>query len=155
MVWLSSAILYLHILGSIFWVGSATMFQYIFVPSLVGMPFEAQRPWLGALAVRYGPLIGVVGGLTMVFGVLRGVLTGVLGTLNTPYGVTWLTAVVLGIPVIALGGALIGPTGNKMAAASTKEEVQSLAARMSTYGRLETALFLVLLALMVAMHAGY
>ena len=155
MVWLISIVLYLHILGAIFWVGSAMMFQYVFVPALRGMPFEAQHPWLQSLAVRYGPVIGVVGGLTMVLGVLRGVLTGVLGSLNTPYGATWLVAVVLGVPVIAIGGGLIGPTGNKMAAAGSKDEVQALAARMSTYGRLESAGFLVLLALMVAMHAGY
>ena len=49
MVWLISIVLYLHILGAIFWVGSATMFQYIFLPALRGMPFEAQHPWLQSL----------------------------------------------------------------------------------------------------------
>ena len=155
MVWLYSIVLYVHILGAIFWVGSAMMFQFIFIPSLAGMPFEAQHPWLQALAARYGPVIGTVGALTLVFGVLRGVLTGVLGALNTPYGVTWLVALALGIPVALIGGAFIGPTGNRMVTAQTAEEVLALGRRMSIFGRLEFSGMLVLLALMVAMHAGY
>ena len=155
MVWLYSVVLYLHILGAIFWVGSAMMFQFIFVPSLAGMPFEAQRPLLQSLAARYGPVVGAVGALTLVFGILRGVLTGVLGLLNTPYGLTWLVAIVLGIPVALLGGAFIGPTGNRMATARSAEEVIGLRRRMSIFGRLEFSGMLVLLGLMVAMHAGY
>ena len=155
MVWLYSVVLYLHVLGAIFWVGSAMMFQFIFVPSLAGMPFEAQRPWLQALAARYGSVVGGVGALTLVFGVLRGVLTGVLGMLNTPYGMTWLVAIMLGIPVALIGGALIGPTGNRMATAHSREQVVALGKRMSIYGRFEFSGMLLLLALMVAMHAGY
>lgn len=154
MVWLYSIVLYVHILGAIFWVGSAMMFQFIFIPSLGGMPFEAQRPWLQALAARYGPVIGTVGALTLVFGVLRGVLTGVLGALNTSYGVTWLLAIVLGIPVALIGAAFIGPTGNRMVTAQTAQEVLALGRRMSIFGRLEFSGMLVPLALMVAMHAG-
>ena len=155
MVWLYSVVLYLHILGAIFWFGSAMMFQFIIVPALAGMSFEAQRPWLQALAARYGPVVGAVGALTLTFGVLRGVLTGVLGILNTPYGVTWLAAIALGIPVAVLGGASIGPTGNRMATAHSREEVLALGRQMSIYGRLEFSGMLLLLALMVAMHTGY
>ncbi|HKW71508.1 MAG TPA: hypothetical protein VJQ08_01630 [Candidatus Dormibacteraeota bacterium] len=155
MVWLASILLYLHILGAIFWVGSAMMFQFIFVPALKGMPFEAQHPWLQALAARYGPVVGVAGGLTMLLGLARGVSTGVLGTLSSPYGVTWLVAILVGLPVVALGAAFIGPTDNKMATAGTKEEVVTLATRMSRFGRAEFGGMVFLLALMVAMHAGY
>lgn len=155
MVWLISIVLYLHILGAIFWVGSAMMFQFVFVPALGGMPYEAQHPWLKALAARYGPVIGVVGALTLALGVLRGALTGVLGALNTPYGVTWLVAIAIGIPFATIGGAFIGPTAYKMASAGTSEEVLALSRRMNVYGRIELGLMLVLLALMVAMHAGY
>lgn len=155
MVWLSAILLYLHVLGAIFWVGSAMMFQFIFVPALSGMSFESQHPWLQALSARYGPVIGAVGGLTLLFGALLGISTGVLGGLNTPYGVTWLAAVVLAVPVVVLGAAFIGPTGNKMVAARDKPAVMALASRMSRYGRAEFAGMISLLALMVAMHAGY
>lgn len=61
----------------------------------------------------------------------------------------------MGIPLILLGPAIIAPTANKMAGASTKDEVTSLAGRIGIYGRIEAGLVIVLLALMVAMHAGY
>jgi len=99
----------------------------------------------------YGP----VGGITILFGILRGVFAGVLGTLNTPYGITFVVAFVLAIPVIVVGARFIGPTAQKLAAAGTRDEVLTLAKQISRYGRLEASGMLVMLALMVAMHAGY
>lgn len=155
MVWLLSVLLYVHVLGAIFWFGSGLMLQLVFIPALSKMPYEAQHPWLQALSANYHRIIGPVGGLTILFGILRGVFAGVLGSLNTPYGITFVVAFVLAIPVIVVGARFIGPTTEKLAAAASRDEVLALAKQVSRYGRIEQGGMFVMLALMVAMHAGY
>jgi len=155
MIWVLAVLLYLHILGAIFWFGSGLMLQLVFIPALKGLPYEAQHPWLQALSGNYSRIIGPVGGLTILLGILRGAFAGVFGALNTPYGITFVVAFVLAIPVIIVGARFIGPTAEKLAAATTRDEVLGLAGQITRYGRLEASGMLVMLGLMVAMHAGY
>src|SRR5258708_39139720 len=155
MIWIQSIVLYAHVLGAIFWFGSGLMLQLVFIPALKGMPYEAQHPWLQALSANYSRMIGPVGGLTVLFGVIRGLLTGVLGLLTTPYGITFVASFVLAVPVIVVGARFIGPTAQKLAAAGTQNEVTALATQIGRYGRVEAGGMLLMLALMVAMHAGY
>ena len=155
MIWVLSVLLFLHVLGATFWFGSGLMLQIVFIPALKGLPYEAQHPWLQALSANYSRIIGPVGGLTVLLGILRGVFAGVLGNLNTAYGITFVVAFVLAIPVIIVGARFIGPTAEKLAAAANREEVLRLAAQITRYGRMEEAGMLVMLGLMVAMHAGY
>jgi uncharacterized membrane protein len=155
MVWVLSVLLFVHVLGAIFWFGSGMMMQFVFIPALGSMPYEAQHPWLQALSGNYSRIIGPVAGLTVLFGILRGVFAGVLGSLNTPYGITFVVAFVLAVPVIIVGARFIGPTAEKLAAAASRDEVLALAKQITRYGRVEFAGMVVMLALMVAMHAGY
>jgi len=155
MVWLLSVLLYVHVLGAIFWFGSGLMLQFVFIPALGTMPYEAQHPWLQALSANYSKIIGPIGGLTILFGILRGAFAGVFGSLNTSYGITFVVAFVLAIPVIIVGARFIGPTAQKLATAASRDEVVALARQMSGYGRIEAGGMAVILALMVAMHAGY
>jgi uncharacterized membrane protein len=155
MVWLQSVLLYLHIVGAIFWFGSGLFLQFVIVPALMSMPFEGQKPFLVALASRYGKVIGPIGGLTVLLGILRGISSGVLGNLGSPYGLTYLASILGAVFVIVVGARFIGPTAEKMAAAATREDVNSLASRIRGYGRYDTGGMLVLIGLMVAMRAGY
>ena len=155
MVWVLSVLLYVHVLGAIFWFGSGLTLQLVFIPALGTMPYEAQHPWLQALGGNYSRIIGPVGGLTILFGILRGAFAGVFGSLNTPYGITFVVAFVLAIPVIIVGARFIGPTTEKLAAAASRDEVLALAKQVSRYGRVEAGGMLLMLVLMVAMHAGY
>jgi uncharacterized membrane protein len=155
MVWLQSVLLYLHIVGAIFWFGSGLFLQFVIVPALMSMPFEGQKPFLVALAARYGKVIGPIGGLTVLLGILRGISSGVLGNLGSPYGLTYLASILGAVFVIVVGARFIGPTAEKMAAAATREDVNSLASRIRGYGRYDTGGMLVLIGLMVAMRAGY
>jgi uncharacterized membrane protein len=154
-VWVFSILLYLHILAAIFWFGSGLMLQLVFIPSLAGMTFDAQHAWLQALTRRYSRVIGAVGGLTVLLGIVRGISTGVLGALNTPYGITYLVAIVLAVPLIVVGARFVGPTAQRMAAATSSDEVVALSRKIRRYGVYEEGGMLVMLALMVAMHAGY
>jgi len=79
----------------------------------------------------------------------------VFGLLNTPYGITFIVSFVLAIPVIIIGARFTGPTAQKLAAAGSRDEVLALAKQITRYGRIESAGMAVMLALMVAMHAGY
>ena len=155
MVWVLSILLFVHILGAIFWFGSGLTLQIVFIPALGTMSYEAQHPWLQALSGNYSRIIGPVGGLTILFGILRGAFAGVFGLLNTPYGITFIVSFVLAIPVIIIGARFTGPTAQKLAAAGSRDEVLALAKQITRYGRLESAGMAVMLALMVAMHAGY
>ena len=155
MVWLQSVLLFVHILGAIFWFGSGLFLQFVIVPALLGMPFEAQKSFLVTLAARYGKIIGAVAGITILFGLGRGIAVGVLGNLGSAYGLTFLASIVLAVFVGAIGGRFIGPTAAKMAEAATREEVVGLAGRIRGYGRFDTGGMLALVALMVAMRAGY
>jgi len=155
MVWVLSILLFVHILGAIFWFGSGLTLQIVFIPALGTMSYEAQHPWLQALSGNYSRIIGPVGGLTILFGILRGAFAGVFGSLNTPYGITFVVSFVLAIPVIIVGARFIGPTAQKLAAAGSRDEVLALAKQITRYGRIESAGMAVMLALMVAMHAGY
>jgi len=155
MIWVLGVLLYIHVLGAIFWFGSGLMLQIVFIPALATMPYEAQHPWLQALSANYSRIIGPIGGLTILFGILRGALAGVFGSLNTPYGITFVVAFVLAIPVIIVGARFTGPTAQKLAAAGSRDEVLALAKQITRYGGIESGGMLVMLALMVAMHAGY
>ena len=155
MIWVLGVLLYIHVLGAIFWFGSGLMLQIVFIPALGTMSYEAQHPWLQALSANYSRIIGPIGGLTILFGILRGAFAGVFGSLNTPYGITFVVSFLLAVPVIIVGARFIGPTAQKLAAAGSRDEVGALAKRISRYGRIEAGGMLVMLALMVAMHAGY
>jgi uncharacterized membrane protein len=155
MVWLQSGLLYLHILGAIFWFGSGLFLQHVVVPSLERLPFEGQKSLLGSIAERYGRYIGPLALLTVLLGILRGLSVGVLGILDTPYGITWLASIAGAIAVIGIGVRFVGPTAARMAAASSREELLGHAARIRRYGGAERAGMLGMLVLMVAMRAGY
>ena len=77
------------------------------------------------------------------------------GSLNTPYGITFVVSFLLAVPVIIVGARFIGPTAQKLAAAGSRDEVLALAKQITRYGRIESPGMAVMLALMVAMHAGY
>lgn len=53
-IWLLSVILFLHVLGAIFWFGSSMTMQLIFARALPGMSYEAQHARTQVLASKYG-----------------------------------------------------------------------------------------------------
>jgi uncharacterized membrane protein len=155
MIWLQSGLLYLHVLGAIFWFGSGLTFQYLIVPALEKMPFESQKSLLTTAGANYGRIVGPVAGLTVLFGILRGISTGVLGALNTAYGITWILAIVGAAFVMFVGIRFIGPAAERMQAGESREQVLAAAAQTRRAGAVERTGMLGMLVLMVAMHAGY
>ena len=155
MLWALIALQWLHILAGIFWFGSAMTVHIIAFPAFRKFPPETRRAIIEAYAARYGRLVGAVAGLTILLGVLRGLVGGVLSVLTAPYGLTWLAAIVLAVAIAAFEGARLSPTVGKLIAAGGAEQIQALDERLEAYGRIELVGFLVLFSLMIAMRFGY
>ena len=90
MLWVLIALQWLHILAGIFWFGSALTVHIIAFPAFRKFPPETRRAIIEAFAARYGRLVGAVAGLTILLGILRGLVVGVQNVLTSPYGLTWL-----------------------------------------------------------------
>lgn len=148
------AVQWMHVLGGIFWFGSALTLHFVVLPALKSMPYEAQRAWLVSFAARYGRVIGPIGGLTILFGITRGLVGGVWGSLSTPYGYTWVASIVLGIGLALIGGRLVGPAAHALAVAPESNS-PALGARLARFGIAEIAGFLVLFTMMIAMRFGF
>jgi uncharacterized membrane protein len=155
MVWVLAGLQLLHVLSGIFWFGSLMMNLFVVLPALRSLPQDAQVPSMRAVSRRYGQIISPVAALTILLGVGLGIAGGVLGVLWTPYGVTWLAAIVLGGAVGASGARLTGPTAGLAADAQDPERFSGLLTKLQRYGRMEFGGMMGLVVLMVAMRFGY
>jgi uncharacterized membrane protein len=153
--WLIVAAELLHVLSGIFWFGSALMTTFILVPALSAVPFEDRRRWAAEFVGRYGPIVAFVAGLTIVLGITRGIVEGVLGSIATPYGITWITALALGIVVAVVGAKMVSPAMERFVEAAEPGQSDLALMRMRTTSRLQLAGLFALFLLMIAMHFGY
>ncbi len=155
MLWLLIALQWLHILAGIFWFGSAMTVHLVAFPSFHRFEPQTRRTVIEAFAARYGRLVGVVAGVTILLGILRGIAGGVLGGLGSPYGLTWLAAIVLAVAIAAFEGARLSPAVGRLIATREPAQIEMLDQLIAGYGWLELAGFLVLFSLMIAMRFGY
>jgi uncharacterized membrane protein len=153
-LWALIALQWLHILAGIFWFGSAMTLHIVAFPAFRKFPPETQREIVEAFAARYGRLVGAVAGATILLGILRGLTGGVLSVLTSPYGLTWIAAIVLAVAIAIFEGARISPTVGRLIAAGP-EQIGALDERLANYGKIELGGFLVLFSLMIAMRFGY
>ena len=154
-LWLVIVLQWLHILGGIFWFGSAMTVHIVALPAFRRFAPETRRVIIEAFAAKYGRLVAAVAGVTILLGVFRGVAGGVLEALGSPYGLTWLGAILLAVTIAGFEGAQISPTIGKLVAAREPQQIEVLDKRLDGLGMVQLAGFLVLLSLMVAMHFGY
>jgi uncharacterized membrane protein len=154
-LWVLIALQWLHILAGIFWFGSAMTAHLIAFPAFSTFQPETRRSIIEAFAARYGRLVGLVAGLTILLGILRGLTGGVLNVLTSPYGLTWAAAIVLGLGIAAFEGLRISPTVGKLIATSDAGQIQALDDRLTSYGKIHLGGFLVIFTLMIAMRFGY
>ncbi|HEX9270091.1 MAG TPA: hypothetical protein VF998_09620 [Candidatus Limnocylindria bacterium] len=100
-VLLVAAIQWLHVLFAVFWFGSQMYATAVLWPEMRKLPPEHDQALLADLrrgrARRFTitVAIGTVG-----LGILRGIAGGVLGALETPYGITYLAAAVVGLYMV-------------------------------------------------------
>jgi uncharacterized membrane protein len=154
-LWVLIALQWSHILAGIFWFGSAMTVHIIAFPAFRKFPPETRRAIIEAFAARYGRLVVAVAGLTIILGVLRGLTGGVLGAISSPYGLTWVAAIILAVAIAVFEGARISPTVGKLIASSDPQQIEVLDKSLDGQGMIQLTGFVVLFSLMIAMRFGY
>ena len=154
MAWLTGALTFLHVLFAIAWFGGSLTVSFLVVPAAGRLDEADQSRWWAAFAAGSTRYFASVAGATILLGIILGVANGVLALLGTPYGVTWIAALVLGVALAVWGARLTGPSVLRIAQAASADRA-AVVASAQTVGRIELAGFAVLLATMVAMRLGY
>lgn len=145
-----------HVFFGMFWFGTVLYSDFILIPVLTSLPLDTQRAVSGPLGKRTDRFMLVVGAMTILLGFVRGVQGGVLGILSSPYGLTWLAALVIGVGILLWGIFVMQPA----IAAANRADADSATFkaaidRIKRAGGLELLMFLVIFTLMIAMHFGY
>ena len=148
------AVQWVHVLGGIFWFGSTLTSNVVVIPAIKAQTAESQQGWWRSYSSSYGKLIAAVAGTTIVFGIIRGLLGGVWSALGSPYGLTWIASLLLGIGLAFVGARLTGPTAGKLVSEDHAHFGANLA-HLTRLGKVEIGLFVVLFSLMIAMRFGY
>ena len=94
---------WLHVFLGIFWFGTILYTRLVLFPAFQTLPPDT------VATVRKAMVSGNAQRWTMVFswgtvllGVIRGAVTGVFAELTTPYGITYLAALAIGVFMLAL-----------------------------------------------------
>ena len=154
MLWLLIALTWLHVLFAILWFGASLTINFMVIPAAGMLPPAEQAAWYHVFSSKSTLIFAAAGGGTILFGIVRGMAGGVLSSLATPYGLTWVAALVFGIALAVWGARMTGP-GVERLGKSTATELVANTARMVQTGRIELAGFAVVFTMMIAMRFGY
>lgn len=146
----------LHILMGIAWFGGYIFMDFVLWPMLLRRPPAEAQATFAALAPATGRLMAASGSLVVLLGIVRGTVLGPIKSLDdlfaTPYGVTWLIALLLALVLTVWGAALhdrlVGPlwTGDTL--------VPDAARRVRASTVFELTIFGLVLVCMVLMGVG-
>lgn len=107
--WVLMVVQWMHVFCGVFWLGTVLFTRLVLFPSLRTVPAAANGAVRGALVTGRNRWLTVcAAGATVGLGILRGWLGGALSDAASPYGLTYLSAAVLGIAMLAF---LVGPWG--------------------------------------------
>ena len=94
---------YIHVFLGIFWFGTILYSRLVLGPAYRTLPKETEaairRAMVSGNARRYTYVFAYG---TVIFGIIRGAITGVFSELNTAYGITYLAALVIGVSMLAM-----------------------------------------------------
>jgi uncharacterized membrane protein len=164
MDWVVVGAQWLHVLLGIMWFGNSLVVAAILIPSLNPLPILTQREVGSRYGERATRLFDVLVPVLIVLGVIRGTLLGPIKSigdvLGTPYGVTWLVALIAAIITflwgrIVINGALqrmndtpLNPDGTATA------QLEAETNRVKLVVVLELVGFLVIFTCMILMRFG-
>jgi uncharacterized membrane protein len=117
MDWGLFAVQWLHVLGGIYWFGGQLFGNIALFPVVLKLPEEVQRGFMVPFLRRADRIVLPVAVSTIILGVLRGTVFGrihTLADLGTPYGIAWLTGLVVAVGVLALGVFYVVPAVRKL-----------------------------------------
>lgn len=164
MDWVVVGAQWLHVLLGIIWFGNSLVVATILIPSLNPLPIVTQRE----VGSRYGGqatrLFDVLVPVLIILGVIRGTLLGPIKSvgdvLGTPYGVTWLVALIAAIVTFLWGRIVINGALQRMNDAAVNPdgtptaELEAETARVKLVVVLELVGFLVIFTCMILMRFG-
>jgi uncharacterized membrane protein len=152
--WVLFILQWTHVFFAIAWFGSSLTLHFLIAPATSRLPAEQQVAWYRSFGQSSGPLFAILGGLTVLLGILRGLAIGVLSVLGSSYGLTWIASLVLGIALAAWGARMTGRAAQRLMDA-TPQSLGAAVAHITRVGRIEVSGFFVILTLMIAMRFGY
>jgi uncharacterized membrane protein len=117
MDWGLFAVQWLHVLGGIYWFGGQLFGNIALFPVVLKLPEDVQRGFMVPFLRRADRIVLPVAVSTIILGVLRGTVFGrihALEDLATPYGIAWLTGLVVAVGVLALGVFYVVPAVRKL-----------------------------------------
>jgi uncharacterized membrane protein len=153
--WLLAALQWLHILGGIFWFGGVLTTDFVILPALQGLPSATQHAFVGAFARQAERIVVPVATATILLGLVRGIAGGVLGSLSTPYGATWIAAFIVGSSLLFFGVRILTPAANKLLEMPPGPAFDAALPRIRRLTLAELGGFALILMLMIAMRFGY
>jgi uncharacterized membrane protein len=117
-LWIQITVQWLHVLGGIFWFGSALYASFILAPAMMPLPPQASEAVFRATVKRGGVVLETAGAITILLGFVRGTLLGPVQSfqflLGTPYGITWGIALLLGLGILAWSHFVLFPSSDRV-----------------------------------------
>ena len=163
-LWPVMVVQWLHVFSGIFWFGSRLVVTIILLPTMRRVPQAKKHAFLGELIrhfVRVEPFLGVA---TITLGILRGTVFGAIvspdAAFGTTYGITWTTALTIGIVIAILGG-VVGNSFKRLQAIPVTDDGSSQIAfdrqlsKTQAYSWISLALYLLIFTCMILMRFGY
>ena len=168
MDWLLFAVQWLHVLGAITWFGAVIYNDFILIPAITTLPAREQRTAGTAIGNQAAKVITGASAAVIVLGILRGTVFGSIRTLDaltTPYGFTWLVALIVSVFTFFWGVKVIVGALERFNAfdldqamlpdGSPNPVMLGLIADIKRKSQLELLFFLVIFTSMILMRFGY
>lgn len=147
---------WLHIIVSIFWFGSVLFTDFVLMPGIAKMSPAGQMEFGVNVGSRVSRLMIPAALLSIGLGVIRGLTSGDIASVDdvfgTTYGLAWLVALIASLATFAWGLFLLTPAVEGIAKATTPEAAVAGLARIKTLVMIELAGFLVIFTTMIVMH---
>ncbi|HEX9037465.1 MAG TPA: hypothetical protein VF808_10790 [Ktedonobacterales bacterium] len=150
---------WLHVFLGIYWFGSVLYVDSILLPTVSKLPLADQQKIGSLIGPRTSRVLVPVGLTVVLLGFLRGTVFGQLHSLDavfgSAYGVTWFTALLLGISVILWGLFVLVPRAEALGTAKSPEEYGATIKVLRVLTLIELLLFLSIFTCMILMRFGY
>jgi uncharacterized membrane protein len=111
------AIQFLHVAAGAAWFGGSLFANAVVLPFIARQAPERQRELIGGLVLGPERVMVAAALGTAVTGLLRGTVYGridSLGAVASPYGLVWLTAILVAVAVFATGGRVTSPAARTL-----------------------------------------
>jgi uncharacterized membrane protein len=146
------ALTFVHILFATLWFGGVVFLNAVVIPAAMKLAPAGQKEIGSHLGQQADRFLVPVATLTIIFGVLRGIVAGPItgSTLASSYGITWLCALLVAVWLWWWGTFVIGGIAKRINTASPAE-IASLVQRIRLFTMFELLGFAAVFTAMILM----